>query len=282
MILEKIRQVYPQLTKSQRRLADFIATSYQEAAFMTASRLARTLDLNEATVIRFAQRLGYPGYPELVQDVQDVVQKELGTREAPETEVQDPFIARLYVEIDHLQRATSHISPAVAQQIVTMIQDAQRVFVLGQGIAAPLAQMFSLLLRQQGIRSEHPPADALGLALALSDVDSQSLVIGVSLESESHEVANALSYADRQGAGTLALADTPISPCAQAARVALTCVAGEASPSCVAMMALVMDTLVQSLQTREPEKAERRSHHLDEARRAILFGQDGMKRSGDT
>ena len=41
MILEKIRQLYPKLTKSQKRLADFIATSYQEAAFMTASRLAR-------------------------------------------------------------------------------------------------------------------------------------------------------------------------------------------------------------------------------------------------
>ena len=80
MVLEKIRQLYPELTKSQRRLADFVAVSYREAAFMTASRLARKLGVNEATVIRFAQRLGYSGYPEFVQDVRAVVQDELGAK----------------------------------------------------------------------------------------------------------------------------------------------------------------------------------------------------------
>ena len=39
-VLERIRQVYPQLTKSQKRLADFVTAYYREAAFMTASRLA--------------------------------------------------------------------------------------------------------------------------------------------------------------------------------------------------------------------------------------------------
>ena len=33
---------------------------------MTASQLADHLGMNEATVIQFAQRLGYRGYPQLV------------------------------------------------------------------------------------------------------------------------------------------------------------------------------------------------------------------------
>lgn len=77
MILETIRRVYPELTRSQQLLSDFVAHSYREAAFMTASDLAQRLNLNEATVIRFAQRLGYSGYPELVTALRELVQQEL-------------------------------------------------------------------------------------------------------------------------------------------------------------------------------------------------------------
>ena len=99
MILEKIRQIYPQLTKSQSRLADFIAASYQEAAFMTASRLARRVGVNEATVIRFAQRLDYAGYPDLIQDIQAIVQEELKLRFETLEPERDPLFDALNNEI---------------------------------------------------------------------------------------------------------------------------------------------------------------------------------------
>jgi DNA-binding MurR/RpiR family transcriptional regulator len=273
MILEKIRQIYPQLTKSQRRLADFIATSYQEAAFMTASRLARRLDLNEATVIRFAQRLGYPGYPELIQDVQDIVQRELGTKDTPETVVEDPFVARLHAEIDNLHRAVSHISPATTHQAIDMLSEAQRIYVLGQGIASSLAQLLSISLKGLGLEAETPPADVLGLALALGDIDAASLVIGISVLPESEEVANALRYARHRGARTLALTSSPISPSAQAAELALACVVGESfSPSCITATALVIDALVQRVAAQATAPDGDRALRLAEARRFILHG----------
>ena len=75
MILEKIRQLYPQFTKSQRKLADFIANHYQEAAFMTASELAHALNLDAATVVRFSQFLGYSGFPELQHEIRERVRR---------------------------------------------------------------------------------------------------------------------------------------------------------------------------------------------------------------
>ena len=86
MILERIRQHYEELTRSQRRIADFVASSYHEAAFMTASLIAQRMGLNEATVVRFAQRLGYSGYPGMSIEIQDLVQRELGA----DTEVASP------------------------------------------------------------------------------------------------------------------------------------------------------------------------------------------------
>ena len=206
MILETIRRLYPQLTRSQKRLADFIAVSYQEAAFMTASRLARRLALNEATVIRFSQRLGYTGYPDLIHDVQEIVQRELGAKGGSGAVApQDPFVALLDAEVDNLQRAIGHVSPEAAHAALTMLQEARYVCVLGQGIGAPLAQAFALSLRSLGKFAESPPTDPLNLATMLGEVDQECAVVAVSATAESQQIASAVTLARERGARTLAL-----------------------------------------------------------------------------
>ena len=77
MFRENIRKHYDHLSRSYRRVADFILSDYRTAAFMTAAELASAVDVDTTTVVRFAQRLGYPGYPELITDIQEQVKLEL-------------------------------------------------------------------------------------------------------------------------------------------------------------------------------------------------------------
>ena len=49
-------------SKGQRRIAAYITESYDKAAFMTASRLGKTVGVSESTVVRFAVELGFDGY----------------------------------------------------------------------------------------------------------------------------------------------------------------------------------------------------------------------------
>jgi len=60
MFRENIRKHYDHLSRSYRRVADFILSDYRTAAFMTAAELASAVDVDTTTVVRFAQRLGYP------------------------------------------------------------------------------------------------------------------------------------------------------------------------------------------------------------------------------
>ena len=71
MFREQIRKHYDHLSRSYRRVADFILSDYRTAAFMTAAALADAVDVDTTTVVRFAQRLGYPGFPELIEDIQE-------------------------------------------------------------------------------------------------------------------------------------------------------------------------------------------------------------------
>ena len=54
-------------------LANYITEAYDKTAFMTASKLGKTVGVSESTVVRFAVELGYDGYPEMQKAMQDMV-----------------------------------------------------------------------------------------------------------------------------------------------------------------------------------------------------------------
>ncbi|MEA3406938.1 MAG: MurR/RpiR family transcriptional regulator [Chloroflexota bacterium] len=253
MILEKIRKAYPHLTKSQKTLADFIASSYRDVAFMTASRLAEAVDLDEATVIRFAQRLGYPGYPELVEGIQELVRQELAT---PPIISQEPFLTALYAEIEELQRVAEHIPPKTAHKAVKMLQKAKSIYVIGQGAGAALAELFTLSLRSVGMKAYHTPGDVHKLFSVLDDLSPADLLV-ICATQTSTTIAKAVKYAGHKGTPTLALAWSPTAPCAQAADVSLSYALGDsrvAQP--VALTATLIDALTGQLSTLNSEQVE--------------------------
>ncbi len=51
-----------------------------KAALMTATELAHQVDVDAATVVRFAQRLGYDGFPQLQSEIKDKVKQDLLVR----------------------------------------------------------------------------------------------------------------------------------------------------------------------------------------------------------
>ncbi len=77
MFRERIAEQYDRLGRNQKKIADFLTQEYREAAFMNGSVLSAHLGVDPATVTRFAQRLGYTGYPDLLSEIQELVKKEL-------------------------------------------------------------------------------------------------------------------------------------------------------------------------------------------------------------
>ena len=67
------------LSPLYRALADFALSHPDELAFSTAAELARRVGASEATVIRFARSIGYPGYAEFRSDFQASVRTQLTT-----------------------------------------------------------------------------------------------------------------------------------------------------------------------------------------------------------
>lgn len=76
-ILALIQENMHTFSKGQKRIASFILESYDKAAFMTASKLGKKVNVSESTVVRFAAELGYDGYPDMQRSLQKMIRNRL-------------------------------------------------------------------------------------------------------------------------------------------------------------------------------------------------------------
>ena len=76
-LLDKIERKMPSFSKGQKAIANYIYAHYEKAAYMTASRLGSEVNVSESTVVRFANELGFEGYPELQDALRNLTKVKL-------------------------------------------------------------------------------------------------------------------------------------------------------------------------------------------------------------
>ena len=95
-ILHNIEKNMSSFSKGQKLIARFILENYDKAAFMTASKLGKTVQVSESTVVRFATQLGYEGYPSMQRALQEMIRSRLTSTQRIEA-ADDLQIGRAHV-----------------------------------------------------------------------------------------------------------------------------------------------------------------------------------------
>ena len=67
----------PKLSKGQKLIANYILEHYEKAVFLTAAKLGNIVGVSESTVVRFANELGYDGYPRFQDALEELVKSKL-------------------------------------------------------------------------------------------------------------------------------------------------------------------------------------------------------------
>ncbi len=216
MYREKIREYYDHLSRSYRKVADYIMSNYYDVAFMTAAQLAYAVGVDTTTVVRFSQRLGYNGYPDLLQDVREQVKSEIYAAYEPKPLAPDDpagvFKDRIEQERQNLQQMLVQNPPDHLDAVARLIESIERVVVVGEGYAEAVAEMVAQQFRHRGIRADYLPNDAVKKAATLMTLDSNVLVIGISATAYGRDVARAMEFARARGAKTLGIIGSLASP----------------------------------------------------------------------
>src|SRR5216117_86962 len=90
---------FDEFSRSQKDVAQYVVDLLDEAAFHTAEELARRANTSSSTVIRFAQALGFEGFPEL----QSAARDEYRRSRAENGSVADPAATQPLFPIDQTE-----------------------------------------------------------------------------------------------------------------------------------------------------------------------------------
>jgi len=261
-ILSVIQDNMHTFSKGQKKIASFISESYDKAAFMTASRLGKTVGVSESTVVRFAAELGYDGYPEMQKSLQKMIRSRLTSVQrieiANDTIGEDVVSSVLRSDISMIRSTLEELDRNRFNSAVDAILKARKIYVMGvrssSSISRFMAFHFNLIFDNVCEISANTVSEVFEQILRVGPED---VVIGVCFPRYSSRTVKAMHYARDRGATVLAITDSEASPIAAQAHITLTAKSGMASfvDSLVAPLSLVSSLIVAVSQKRSQDVA---------------------------
>ena len=226
-ILHNIEKNMSSFSKGQKLIARFILENYDKAAFMTASKLGKTVQVSESTVVRFATQLGYEGYPSMQRALQEMIRGKLTSIQR--IQASDGELAGSDLMTNVLQRDMEKIRMAIDQtdgaefeRVVDTIIGARRIYIVGFRSSSFLAGYsnfyFRLIFKNVTLVQNAVAGETFE---QLVQVQPGDVLLAISFPRYSKMTVNAVQYAREKGADVVAITDSTLAPLYPLASAAL-------------------------------------------------------------
>lgn len=205
-------------SKGQRIIAKYILNNYDKAAFMTAGRLGKIVGVSESTVVRFASELGYDGYPSMRKALQEMIRNRLTSVQRIEVAkdmIDDTDIVRSVInsDIQNLQATLELLEEKSFNASIDAIIEAKNIYIVGMRTSTSLATLLGLYLNllRNNVNVIHD-VGASEIYEQIIRIGAGDLFIGISFPRYSSHTVDAMQFAKKMGAKTIAVTDSAASP----------------------------------------------------------------------
>lgn len=270
-ILTLIQNGMVHFSKGQKLIANYIMNSYDKAAFMTASKLGKTVNVSESTVVRFAVDLGYDGYPSMQKALQEMIRNKLTSVQRIEVANdrfgnQEILSMVLQSDIEKIRTTLEEVDKTAFQGAVDAILGAKNIYILGVRSSAAIATFLSFYfnLMFDNVHHIHTSSNA-EMFEQMIRIDKDDVVIGISFPRYSSRTVKAMKFAYDRGATVIALTDSLAAPIARNATHTLIAMSDMVSlvDSLVAPLSVV-NALIVACSYRKEEAISKTFANLEE------------------
>lgn len=260
-LLESIKAGMNKFSKGQKLIANYIINHYDKASFMTAAKLGATVGVSESTVVRFANELGFDGYPKFQKSLQELIKSKLTAVqriEISKERINEENIIKsvLQSDMEKIKLTLEEIDTHEFNGIVEKLLTANKIFILGVRSSAALASFmgFYFNLIFDDVRHIHTTSVS-EMFEQIIKAGTGDVVIGISFPRYSRRTIKAMQFARSKGATTIAITDRIDSPLALQADYKLIARSDMASfaDSLVAPLS-VINALIVALGLRKKER----------------------------
>ena len=226
-LIQRIRKNMPRLSKGQKLIANYILDHYEKAVFLTAAKLGTIVGVSESTVVRFANELGYDGYPKFQQALEELVKSKLTAMQRLEVttdRIDTEHVLRSVLQTDEekIRYTLENINEEVFEQSIDKIIEAKTIYILGvrscAGLATFLGFYFNIIFDNVKVVNTNSISEMFEI---IHRINKDDVIIGLSFPRYSKRILKALEFAKTKEATVIAITDSHISPIAQYAQYTL-------------------------------------------------------------
>lgn len=260
-VYEMIGEKLPEMSKSQRKIANYLMNNRESVPFFTVGKLAKMAEVSEATVVRFANFLGYKGYPDFQRAIQEMAKRKLTTVERLKISedvydtMEGNIIKQIFQEeVERIRTMSNGLDLTSFHKAVHHILNARQIFIIANRSAISpgsfLEFYFNMMFENaELIRNPH------GISEKLFRLNEKDVVIGLSFARYTTNTIEAVAFARDRGATIIAITDHMLSPLIPLADVSLTAPSEMPSfiDSFVAPLSLINALVIALGQKKRPE-----------------------------
>lgn len=264
-LLKTIEDKMSGFSKGQKLIAAYVLGHYDKAAYLTASRLGAIVGVSESTVVRFANELGYTGYPEFQHSLREIIRNRLTSFQR--IEVTNNLIGDgnvldkvLLSDAEKIRRTMEEIDHASFEEAIDRIVTAKKIYIIGVRSSSSLAGFLNFNFRMifDNVRFVQTTSGS-EMFEQLMRIGEGDVMIAISFPRYSKRIINAVEYARTKGADVVALTDSHSSPIAAFADQLLIAQSDMASfvDSLVAPLSIINAMIVAVSRKKQDELTDR-------------------------
>jgi DNA-binding MurR/RpiR family transcriptional regulator len=264
VVAERIEAAYPDLSSALRIFADYVLKFPMKLVGLSINDTASVTGVSVASANRFARALGFTRYAEfraeLLRGMAPTLEPvdHLKRKLSEEASTRDVIAGSLIEDIGNLQSSLRDIDIDRAEQAVTMIAGARKIFIVGYDNSAGLALILMHRLQSIGcdVRTFDSGGGSLSTARYLSQMGPEDLVISIAFPRYLRDTVSMTRCAHQAGIPILVITDSQTSPLVKLGKVVVYAHARRSfAPTSDAAVLAVLEALASGVASQKPDAA---------------------------
>jgi DNA-binding MurR/RpiR family transcriptional regulator len=216
-IKDKIQNKFEELPRNQRKIANYFVDNFDKVSFLTVHDISLSTGASVASVVRFAQRIGFSGFSELREAIADSLQSHLSNLQdfslLDKRKVEKDLLTSVAnLDIKNINDTLNIIEREVFDRSISMILHSTRVFTAGLGISYLLAEILAYQLNQVAVDATAFKNNYCPFSEQIPQLNKKDLIIMFSFPPYSKDTIEAAKIASEKKINLIAITNKEASP----------------------------------------------------------------------
>lgn len=225
-MITNIREKYPNLTRKQKLIADYMLENIEKMSFLTLKELSEELDITEVTILNACSALGFSSFNEVKYESRKYISLMEKVNLHRDMEYMSVYIPEY--ELANQKELLKNIVEEEFAQMQSFVQGLDidlmfstaelfisktKIVLCGRGISKLLADFLSIRLAGVNIASMVMDTELNdSIHAVIPAFDESTLVVAISFPDYYFMTDKIAEYAKKEGCSVLAITDSPNAP----------------------------------------------------------------------